>query len=347
MATLSKTLLADLHHIMPFLAAASFCWFGFGARAEQYTITRFAIPPGANYVIPSSINDSGAVTGYYGAGNGTDRAFVWTSGSGYAEIASPFAGQGAFGVSINSAGNVAGTRGTEGFVWSESDGEALLSKAGSSYASVYDINDAGDVAGYVGAGGAAYPVLWDASNNVTFLQPGAEGQTLAVNESRMAVGYIGRFDSKGFVWSETTGLQELPLLNATAMTLPLAINDYGVVVGASGDSAFNLTGNTAFLWTTTGGLQNLGWLPGSGARDINNLNVVVGSEGSGSTKVAVIWDELNGKRYLDDLGNFSGWALQEALGVNDAGQIIGRGLYGSQPAAFVLTPVPEPSSWAL
>ncbi|MGD0283903.1 MAG: PEP-CTERM sorting domain-containing protein [Dissulfurispiraceae bacterium] len=42
---------------------------------------------------------------------------------------------------------------------------------------------------------------------------------------------------------------------------------------------------------------------------------------------------------------FSGWRLLQAYDINDAGQIVGFGYNGSgQRHAFLLTPVPEPST---
>ena len=45
----------------------------------------------------------------------------------------------------------------------------------------------------------------------------------------------------------------------------------------------------------------------------------------------------------------SGWILQSAAGINDAGQIVGNGLFGSEQTAFLLTPVstPEPATFGL
>ena len=50
----------------------------------------------------------------------------------------------------------------------------------------------------------------------------------------------------------------------------------------------------------------------------------------------------------NDIRSDSGWTLEDALGINDTGQIVG---YGTNPSgqmdAFVLTPIPEPGLLAL
>jgi hypothetical protein len=48
----------------------------------------------------------------------------------------------------------------------------------------------------------------------------------------------------------------------------------------------------------------------------------------------------------------TGWQLDEAMAINDQGQIVGTGLYGDQQQAFLLTPltssdVPEPAALLL
>jgi hypothetical protein len=43
----------------------------------------------------------------------------------------------------------------------------------------------------------------------------------------------------------------------------------------------------------------------------------------------------------------SGFTLQAARGINDAGQIAGFGTFDGATHAFLLTPVPEPSSLVL
>ncbi len=40
----------------------------------------------------------------------------------------------------------------------------------------------------------------------------------------------------------------------------------------------------------------------------------------------------------------SGWSLFDAYGINDSGQITGEGFISGHQHAFLLTPIPEPSS---
>jgi len=53
---------------------------------------------------------------------------------------------------------------------------------------------------------------------------------------------------------------------------------------------------------------------------------------------------------LVDPVSAAGWHLDIALGINDAGQIVGYGLLDGNLRGFLLSallPVPEPSTWAL
>ncbi|NML15868.1 PEPxxWA-CTERM sorting domain-containing protein [Azohydromonas sp. G-1-1-14] len=41
------------------------------------------------------------------------------------------------------------------------------------------------------------------------------------------------------------------------------------------------------------------------------------------------------------------WHLSRATDINERGQIVGSGWHGGSFSAYLLTPVPEPRSWAL
>ena len=49
---------------------------------------------------------------------------------------------------------------------------------------------------------------------------------------------------------------------------------------------------------------------------------------------------------LDLTSLVSGWVIETAKGINDAGQITGLGVRNGESHAVLLTPVPEPSTFA-
>ena len=78
----------------------------------------------------------------------------------------------------------------------------------------------------------------------------------------------------------------------------------------------------AYLWTTSGGMQDLGTLPGSSssyAFGINRSGEVVGCVGDGSNTAAIGWTQAVGMHYLAGLSR----TFSCAYAVNDAGQVVG------------------------
>jgi len=97
---------------------------------------------------------------------------------------------------------------------------------------------------------------------------------------------------------------------------------------------------------------DLGTLGGNSSyvRAINDYGQVIGdsntADGQGR---AFFWDKTSGISDLNNLVSAPDWILYEASDINNAGQIVGRGVYNGQTRAFLLTPntsksVPEPSS---
>jgi probable HAF family extracellular repeat protein len=161
----------------------------------------------------------------------------------------------------------------------------------------------------------------------------------------------GTFDSpqKAVLWDNINGIHSLGTLpNFPASSNAYAINDLGQVVGSSASS--NVV-EEAFLWTpaspngTSGTMTDLGTLPGfsySQARGINNAGTVVGIARDNVTFAYRAFVFTGGVMYdLNDLiPPNSGITLEQALGINQAGQILAVGVYtnGAGSAAWLLTP---------
>jgi probable HAF family extracellular repeat protein len=104
----------------------------------------------------------------------------------------------------------------------------------------------------------------------------------------------------------------LPILGGGCCPTAYDINDAGQVVGRATDRDGNFR---AFLWTATGGMQDLGTLGGAmaEARAINEAGQVVGlSQLASGTWHAFLWTPGHG---MEDLGSL-GDALRVATDVN-------------------------------
>jgi hypothetical protein len=77
---------------------------------------------------------------------------------------------------------------------------------------------------------------------------------------------------------------------------------------------------------------------------INNLGQIVGTT-SGQAILFVPGGSVVNLNSV--VTNGSDWVLKYAIGINDAGQIVGYGLHNGVQRAFRLDPVPEPTSFDL
>ncbi len=147
------------------------------------------------------------------------------------------------------------------------------------------------------------------------------------------------------VW-ENGQIQQLPTVAGDPDGAAFAINDSGQVVGASGNcttfgtiSLVNLSPLHALLWQA-GTVTDLGTLGGTGhgngieAVDLNNKGQVVGnSDLAGDTNFhGFLWTQGTG---MQDLGTLSGDVNSLAIGINDAGDLVGVSLDAKfNPRAF-------------
>ncbi len=166
---------------------------------------------------------------------------------------------------------------------------------------------------------------------------GSQGED--INDAGQVVGSTGtQFVTpfRAFLWTPaqprgTVGtLQDLGTLGSTGARA-MAINNSGHVVGSTGDAAGV---SRAFLWTQTGGMQDLGlasnWTWAT-AMDINESGHVAGFAGTDVGDRAALW----------------------TVGVNAAGvvQVLGREILGTLPdgassLAFAVNNVGQAVGWA-
>ncbi len=121
-----------------------------------------------------------------------------------------------------------------------------------------------------------------------------------------------------------------------------SINDWGQVVGAS-----TITGDTtaqhAFLYSAFH-MKDIGTLGGSlsYAEGMNNRGQVVGRS-SLVTGSRTLYPFLYSGGHMANLNSLlprnSGWILDDALSINDAGEIVGGGTHNGLNRAFRMTPV--------
>ena len=327
------------------------------ALATSYSITNLGVLPGYNVSFGTALSANGQVTG--NSTGTTDHAFRWTSGGGMQDLGT-LGGSGgqdySYGNGINSAGQVAGTSVyTSGydraFLWTPGSGMQVLPTLGGVHGRANGINDSGQVVGSAQNASIRYrPFLWTATGGIQdlgALSGDNAGGALAINASGQVAGYSystsSPSSSRAFRWTAAGGMQDLGVGNGSYAQ---AINASGAVVGFSGGGA------DAFLWTAPGTVQTLADYGGDAAAyGINSSGLIVGqvqTAPAASTYVAALWQGGS----LIDLNTLlpasSGWVLQYASAINDAGQITGYGTYNGEYRAFLLTAdIPEPASAAL
>ncbi|BDI30872.1 hypothetical protein CCAX7_29230 [Capsulimonas corticalis] len=314
-------------------------------------------PVGTSAAIRFAINDKGQV-----AGARDERALLWDNGH---ETPIGAIGRYHYGaaLAINNAGAVAATyynydNYPHTLLWQDGEKSPAL-PARYRYNEPHGVNDLGWVVGSIRAGGhdAQGGLMTQAflcANGQTQILGtlgGDHSMAYGVNDSGQVVGkadlartYLERTahgftrPTHAFLWQNGV-MQDLGTLGGDN-SLACAVNQRGQAVGYSSTD----DGTVHACFWDNGQAIDLGTLPGhdnSEARAVNDLGVAVGQSGVNADVTpprAVLWSDgrvvdLNGA-----VTNAPQWTLQCADGVNNAGQIVGKGLVGGVTHAFVLTP---------
>jgi probable HAF family extracellular repeat protein len=190
-----------------------------------------------------------------------------------------------------------------------------------------------------------HAIIWSASKKIdlgTFAN-GDYSEAFSANANNLIVGngnVNGGASYHAFTFQLTAGtgtMNDVGLLPNGSYSLLNAVNDVGQAAGSAdtvtGTGAAAVAGEHAVLWTSAGGLQDLGTLGGtnSTAWAININGVVVGSsDDANGNQHAFRWDSVHG---MKDLGLLPGYDSTVALSINKAGQITG-GAYNSSTQTF-------------
>ncbi len=257
-----------------------------------------------------AINDSGVVAGSIQvAPNGASHAALFSGGS-VIDLAGT-----SFATSISNTGKVTGVGNGQAFLYSGGTTTYLGALPGGTAVSTgYGVNDAGTVVGY----------------------------------AETKIGGTTLYHAFKYSGGTMTDLGSLGPNQGGYGSVARAINNSGTIVGyytaptIANGNGFYYSGGAMHPLT---GLYTLG----STAYAINDSGRIVGASAVLSGVRAVIYDngvavDLN-KKLIPTTP--TGWVLRYAYDINNTGQIVGVGDFGGQTRAFLLTPVPEPGTWAV
>jgi probable HAF family extracellular repeat protein len=266
-----------------------------------HQLTHLGTLPGLSSALANDINQAGTIVGFaHSADFLISRAFIWRSDTGMQPLID-LGGNASLAQAINTDGTAVGwSYDAAGLLhavrWSASGTLTDLNPSGA-ISEALDINDAGDVVGWVfpNGGSASHAYLWRHDGVEIDLQTlgGPGSQAFSVNNALAIVGVSDRpspLPPVAFIWKPPTGMRSLGM---GANSQGLAINDLGRSVGLRVIDA-GVLGLTRFH-----GLKEV--LPDlapdkgpfSGPTGINRCGTIVGSSSSpdptNGNPVPAIW----------------------------------------------------------
>jgi probable HAF family extracellular repeat protein len=305
----------------------------------NYTVVDLGGPSSQSF-FPLAINALGQVAGSakLTVGGSTDAA-VWDNGT-ITDLGTPGGATGGRAAGINASGQVVGSMITafgeafsqSAFLWQSGTFTDLGTSATASSANA--INDLGEIVGQnsgMHVGPVSQAFLYDNGQLTNLGSLGGLSDAFGINNAGQVVGesqVTGSPFFHAFLWQNGV-MTDLGQLGTTpGSTAAFAINNAGQVVGISG--------NSAFLFDSTG-MHDLGvpTTTSASANGINDSGTIVGQ----SDTYAFI-DQNGVVTNLNSLiAQNSGWQLTSAVGINNAGQIVGTGWLNGQLRGFLLNPV--------
>jgi probable HAF family extracellular repeat protein len=341
------------------------CFVLVGVRAASagvlYTVTDLG-DLGSSYSFALDINESGQITGtsYTGGSSSVSRAFLYSNGVMSDLGALSINGKNnSNGFRINNHGQVIGGSCNDACIFDHGAITDLSAIPGFTAYAAYGINDDEDVVGatYAIPGydyGCAYLYSGGSMTLIGNL-PNYEfrSQANSVNNNRQVVGTSLSTNNTWHAFLYENGnMKDLGALPGCTFSSAYDINSYGQIVGDSGN-VDSSTWSHGFIYDN-GEMIDLGMIPGftweTVPHSINDLGQVVGYCVRPSDNVfhAFLYKDGTILDLNDMIDADSGWVLDQAGGINNSGWIAGVGINpAGQRHAFLLTPVPEPSTLVL
>jgi uncharacterized membrane protein len=320
---------------------------GFAAALALGSAWAAAPPPSASCGIghyrvvavplqPAAINAAGEVAGT----TSQHRAAVWSQARGLHELPLPAGFSHSEAVSINNRGDVVGTAFDAGFTRRQAfavvDGVVTLLPG--EQARAHHINDQGIVSGESQLPGntATQPVLW-AAGSVQRIPNCCGGSATGVDARTQVIG--AAYDEQGryyaYRWTASLGVERIG--PAQGFSAAVVANERGEIVIQTFPGTLLYANGHATRVTLAPRYPSY-------AQAINDCSVIVGAFGAFSDAYrAFIWQSDIGFQDLNTrIPRDSGWTLESATGINDRGEIVGRGAPdGEEDGGFLLLPTPE------
>jgi probable HAF family extracellular repeat protein len=310
---------------------------------------------GGTFSNGQDINAGGQITGEADpVGDTANRTYRWTPTVSNGDVGTmvdlgTLGGSFSVGLGINAAGHISGqsdTTGNSAFRAFLYDGTMHdLGTLGGTNSSAADINGADQVVGYSHLTGDSvyHAFLYDGTMHDLGTLGGTTSSAAAINSGGRTVGvsYL-TLDAAQHAFLYDGTMHDLGTLGGT-YSAASGINDSGQVTGQA-----SLVDGTSRAFFYDGAMHNLGTLGGTSSNglDINSFRQIVGTSlTAGSATHGFVYTPSDGMLDLNSL--VSGWVIESANGINDAGQIVGLGVRNGESHAVLLTPVPEPSTFAL
>ncbi len=289
----------------------------------------------------------------------SNQAFRWSADDGLTPL--PNLGGFPYGVAnaANSAGAIVGTAAVTFFgtdprpvIWEDGVVSVLPLPVGQTLGRANDINEAGVAVGSVNGGSLEIAAVYFDASAMTITTAAPDGSTMrtayGVNAADVICGNgtdpNNAARNVGLVYDlDADVMSEVGALPGRNGALAFDISDAGHVVGSS---MLNQGSGLPFIWTEAAGMQAIplptGTSQGS-ARAVNSAGHAVGVA-SGAFAVPFYFDGATTVRIQDLLPPDTDWDVSmntssSALGISDAGVIVGTGVRGGLTRAYAMFPV--------